>query len=195
MLTLTPLDPLLCREVLIEWLTREEWPFHVNRRLTPEQVIGFIDQGLFAPPENLAFWISTGSDHRIGMLRVFELDEEGEDAPRFDLRLLSPYRDHGFGKAAVVAVTNLVFNNQPKLQRFEATTRDDNHAMQRVLEATGFIKEGQLRRAWPSLDGQLHDTLLYSILRCDWLSQCTSVPAFGGPFQTSRRGDNDGGTS
>lgn len=177
MLKFSMVDTLHDRDALASWLAGQEWPFHANRRLTPEQVHAFIDEGVFGAPESALFWISTGEDQKVGLLRVFDLDEEGEDAPRFDLRISEAYRNKKIGREAVRWMTDYLFRNWPSLQRIEGTTRHDNFAMQRVFLSSGFVKEGHLRGAWQSADGSRHDTLLYAIIRRDWLSgSSTPVP-------------------
>jgi RimJ/RimL family protein N-acetyltransferase len=55
------------------------------------------------------------------------------------------------------------------LHRIEATTRGDNVAMMTVLERCRYVREGVLREAWRSENGERHDTMVYGLLRRDWL--------------------------
>ena len=162
------------RDDLIAWLAGEEWPFHANRHLTSEQIARFIDEGLFDTPGTETFWISTIADKRVGLLRIFDMDDLGEDTPRFDIRITRGHRNQRIGREVVRWTTQYLFHRSPALQRIEGTTRSDNVAMQRVFTSSGFVKEGHLRRAWKSADGSFHDTFLYAIIRDDWTSGVTT---------------------
>jgi RimJ/RimL family protein N-acetyltransferase len=178
MIRMVPVDVAGDRECLCDWLAHEEWPFHANRQLTSEQVSHFVDEGLFNAPGTEAFWISTTMAERVGLIRIFDLDDSGEDTPRFDLRIGQRYRNQHVGRQVVRWMIKYLFDRWPKLRRIEGTTRHDNFAMQRLFLRCGFVKEGYLRRAWQSADGSIHDTLLYAVLREDWLSgSVTNIPA------------------
>lgn len=174
MLRMDRVDELRDRNDLSAWLIGEEWPFHVNRQLTLEQVTRFVDEGLFSAPGTETFWISTNAAGRVGLLRIFDMDELGEDTPRFDLRIIQQHRNQRVGREAVRWVIGYLFTRWPALQRIEGTTRSDNVAMQKVFATSGFVKEGHLRRAWQSADGSVHDTFLYAIIREDWSSGVTT---------------------
>jgi hypothetical protein len=54
-----------------------------------------------------------------------------------------------------------------EMMRIQATTDTRNLASQKVLEKTGFKKEGTLRK-YMFVRGELRDQYLYSILREEW---------------------------
>jgi RimJ/RimL family protein N-acetyltransferase len=158
------------RDELSAWLTQDEWPFHANLRLTTEQVEQFIDDGLFDGPGIESFWISYGDYGRVGLLRIFDMDPLGQDAPRFDIRIGRRFRNREIGRQAVLWMTDYLFGRWPLLERIEGTTRGDNIAMQTVFVRCGFVKEGHLRRAWRSADNSIYDAIIYAIIRSDWSS-------------------------
>lgn len=135
---------------VVEFLTGEEWPFHVVPRPTEAAVraMSFTD----------AFWIGD-----VGLLRLFDL---ADGTPMFDLRVRSAARGRGVGTAAVRWLTGHVFGNYPA-DRIEGTTRQDNHAMRRIFEKSGWAKESHYRAAWPGAD-RVHDSVGYAVLRRDW---------------------------
>ncbi|MFK9098518.1 GNAT family N-acetyltransferase [Pseudomonas guariconensis] len=175
MANFTPLGKAGVSEDLITWLMSEEWPFHVNRNLTYDKVRDFVGNFILSPSDYQAFWISDAGEPRVGLLMIFDMDDIEDGAPRFDLRIRAQYRGRGLGTLAVHWMTDYLFAGWPSLRRIEGTTRGDNVAMQRVFTKNGFVKEGCLRKAWPSSDGVFYDTFLYAILREEW---CAGTDAF-----------------
>ncbi len=116
-------------------------------------------------------WIyRAGQEERIGLIRLFDLQDIGSGSPLFDLRILERYRGQGVGNKAVAWLTRFAFETWPELNRIEGTTRVDNMAMRAIFQKCGYVKEGHYRKTWPAIDGQKVDTVQYSILREDWIS-------------------------
>lgn len=143
---------------LLEFLTGEEWPFHVVSRIYPGDVRDRFSTGAYDD----SFWV-VDNGVRIGLIRLMDLND---GTPLFDLRISSPARGRGAGTAAVRWLTEHIFTNHDT-NRIEGTTREDNHAMRRVFDKAGYVKESHYRDAWPGQDG-LHDSVGYAILRRDW---------------------------
>ncbi|MCO5170545.1 MAG: GNAT family N-acetyltransferase [Planctomycetes bacterium] len=163
------------RAALIELLAGDDWPFHGRRRPTPAQAAQAIDDGLYGGAgvgDARAFWLVRAGDP-VGLVTLRELDDP---TPVFDLRVRSPWRGQGLGRAAVRWLAEHVFTATDKL-RLEAHTRADNVAMRRVLRACGWVKEAHHRRAWPDDAGTWHDAVAYAVLKDDWLrGAATPVP-------------------
>lgn len=157
-------------DFLISWLTNEEWPFHSFSKVSSERVSELISKGFYSGPDNQAFWILKDDQEKVGMIRLFDLDDIGYGSPLFDLRILNRYRGQGIGKQAVKWLTDYLFNSWSNLSRIEGTTRVDNHSMRAIFRKSGYVKEGHYRKAWPTNDGQKVDTVQYAILREDWIS-------------------------
>jgi RimJ/RimL family protein N-acetyltransferase len=87
----------------------------------------------------------------------------------FDLRIAQGHRRRGLGRQAVRWLTDHLFTTQDLLHRIEATTKDDNVAMQAVFAHCGYRLEGRLLEAWRNADGTRADTLIYGILRGEWV--------------------------
>ena len=83
------------REELVEFLCNDEWPFHGQRVLTPDDIVAMD----FSSPDVASFWIV---DHRqtVGLVRLLDLGDIGEGVPLFDLRVASRHRGCGFGMRA-----------------------------------------------------------------------------------------------
>ncbi len=146
---------------LISLLTNDEWPFH-GRRVVDADAVDGID---FSGSDVESYWIV--DDDTVGLLRLFDLDDIGQGAPQFDLRIVSEHRNRGYGAHATKWLVTHLFDAYPELHRIEANTRGDNTAMQRALSTAGFTQEGRLRSSWWSEDDTRFDTLVYGILRTD----------------------------
>jgi len=151
-------------QALAEFLTSDEWPFHAGPNQTQEGAITRIASGEFDGDHDRTYWIVVGGA-RVGIIHVEDL---GDGNPLFDLRLRSSHRGQGLGTATVRWLTATLFDEFPDLNRIEATTRQDNVAMRRVLVKCGFTKEAHYREEWPSESGVQYDSIGYGILRSDW---------------------------
>lgn len=153
------------RDRLVGFLCSERWPFHGRPRLNPADV----DEMEFEPPDVESYWVVDGSQ-TIGLARVLDLDDIGDGAVQFDLRIAARYRGVGHGGEVTRWLVRQCFERHRDLHRIEAHTRDDNVAMQRALAGAGFVHEGTLRESWAGDDGRRFDTFVYGLLRRDWLS-------------------------
>jgi len=158
-------------ENLINFLSSYNWPFHSSPKLTKEKLRQQLESGYFNG-EGKRTYLILDDDNIIGVIYVFDLGEDIKDdeTPLFDIKISDDYRGKGIGKSAVKWLCDFIFTNYPKKLRFEATTRVDNIAMRKVLEACGFLKEAHYRLAWPDTYGNRYDCAGYSLLKEDWLS-------------------------
>lgn len=165
-ITLTRLDPLGAdRAELVDFMTRNEFPFHMRSRPTREDVETAIDEGAYRDDDNDSFWVDSQEHGRIGFLRFEDLSEP---APLFDLRLDGPWRGRGLAAAVLRAAAERVFATMPEVTRFEGQTRDDNIAMRRVFVRCGWSKEAHYRESWPVEGASPRASVAYSILRREW---------------------------
>jgi [ribosomal protein S5]-alanine N-acetyltransferase len=77
-----------------------------------------------------------------------------------------PYAGRGHMTAAVRAVISFVFDSL-ELHRLEAACLPNNAASVRLLERTGFRREGVARR-YLKINGVWQDHLLYALIEDDW---------------------------
>lgn len=73
---------------------------------------------------------------------------------------------NGLMHQAVAAVIDWTFLHCP-IDRIHAYVRFDNERSQKLLERSGFVREGCLR-SFRICRGQPHDFYLYALLRADW---------------------------
>jgi len=162
---------------LLQFLTSEEWPFHGNTRLLPEKAAKMIQDGLFEGSNNRTFWIHDNAGEKIGLIRLFDLDDIEDGVPLFDLRLKARARGKGHGKVALQWLTDYFFETWPELDRVEGNTRSDNSAMKKLFRSCHYAKEGHFRRAWRNANGTALDSIHFAILRDDWKNKkVTPVP-------------------
>jgi len=81
-------------------------------------------------------------------------------------RLIPHERNKGYGAEAVSIMVDFLFLSK-KIVRIQAKSNPRNVASQRVLEKTGFKREGLIRKD-VFIRGQWQDGVLYSILREEW---------------------------
>ncbi len=175
-ISLRRLDPTAThdRADLIDFMTGNEFPFHVRAHPTRAQIEAGIATGAYRDDDNDSYWLEHDRHGRVGFLRLEDLSD---DAPLFDLRLATAWRGMGFGRYAVRAATDHVFTTMPRVRRFEAQTREDNIAMRRTLLRCGWVKEAHYRDAWPVPGARPLASVAYAILRRDWQTgETTPVP-------------------
>ena len=163
-------------EVLLDFLTRQHWSFHVGSSLTGADVEARITSGGFSGETTRTFWALEGAE-RIALVR---LEDVGDGDPLFDLRVDQDHRGRGVGAAVVRWLTGYLFDELPDVGRIEAQTRCDNSAMRAVLQRCGYVKEAHHRRAWPGAAGEVHDGIGYAILRQDWVTGTTTPVQWDG---------------
>ncbi|ASK65985.1 GNAT family N-acetyltransferase [Brachybacterium avium] len=162
----TRLDPVgEDHDALVEFMTRNEFPFHGRPHPRAADVETAIRDGAYRDEDNDSFWIDHRELGRIGFLRLEDLSD---DAPLFDLRLDAPFRGRGLGADVLKAATDHVFRTLADVQRFEGQTREDNLAMRRTFVRCGWLKEAHYREAWPVDGGAPLASVAYGILRRDW---------------------------
>lgn len=83
----------------------------------------------------------------------------------------------GLMRDAVAAVLRWSFE-QNLVDRVHAFVRVDNNRSSRVMERSGFVREGRLR-SYRVCRGQAHDFYIYGLLRSDWVAAQKSAPTGG----------------
>lgn len=175
-ITFVRLDPTGSdRAELVDFMTRNEFPFHVRIRPTREQVEAAIAEGAFRDEDNASFWIEHDEHGRIGFLRLEDLTD---GAPLFDLRLDAPFRERGLGQEILRVAADHVFTTMPEVNRFEGQTREDNIAMRKTFLRCGWVKEAHYRQGWPVEGGEPVASVAYGLLRQDWESGQTTTFAW-----------------
>lgn len=161
------------REDLADFMASEEWEYRSVPSVSRDEVIARVDSGFFSRKDTRTFWIIGGEDHKIGIIRLYDLGDgiDDDETPLFDIRIGCSFRGRGVGKQAVKWLTNHVFTTYRNKKRIEATVRQDNLAMRRVLLQCGYVKEAHYRAAD---EGQRYGTVGYAILKRDWVTGTTT---------------------
>ena len=162
-------------DALVEFLSSNEWPFHMRLRPTQADARKRLEEGQYDPPENAAFWVVL-DDRRIGFAALEDLED---DAPLFDLRLAADARGRGLGVRVLHMLAAEVFERYPKVRRFEGQTREDNVAMRNTFLRAGWVKEAHYREGWPVEGSEPLASVAYAILRRDWETGMTTPVPWG----------------
>jgi RimJ/RimL family protein N-acetyltransferase len=149
---------------LVDFLTKETWPFHGQPNPTKESIGASFKKGFYTENGNQTFWITNNNNEKIGMIRLFDLEDP---TCLFDIRFKQAYRGEGLGVPSVKWLSEYVFVTYPHIIRVEGHTRSDNFAMRKTFFNSGFVKEAYHRHAWPQ-EKQLFDSVSYAMLRKDW---------------------------
>lgn len=80
--------------------------------------------------------------------------------------LIPNERSKGYGTEAVRTIVDYLFLSK-SIARIQAQTDEENKASQRILEKSGFKKEGVIRKSF-FFRGEYRDQALFSILREEW---------------------------
>jgi len=160
------------KDFLIDFLTSDIWEYHSDPIIDRSKIEERIEQDYYSSNKSKTFWIINEWNLRIGIVHVFDLVESNPDeTPLFDIRIKREFRDRGIGTKAVRWLIAHLFSNYPLLNRIEATTRQDNIAMRKILKKCGFVKEAHYREAWPAKDNIRFDCIGYGILKKDWMDK------------------------
>lgn len=151
---------------LIDLLTQETWPYHVNSHISADMAFNMTET-TFLGDNQETFWIIVDKK-KIGIIQIRDLDDVDDGSPIFDLRISASHRGHGVGRTAVQWINQHLFTRFDQLERIVATTRADNNAMRAVLCHCNYVQEGYFRRSWPDQSGYKHDSVFYAVLRSDW---------------------------
>ncbi|GAA1409446.1 hypothetical protein AUR04nite_24510 [Glutamicibacter uratoxydans] len=157
-------------DAVIEFLTKNKFPYHVRSEWTDDDAAKIVGDGRFWNASSQGYWIVDGHK-RLGMVSLEDLDD---DSPMFDLRLSEEHRGRGHGVDVLKALTDKVFTEMPEAIRFEGQTREDNIAMRRTFMKAGFLKEAHYRLGWPVGGGQFVSSVAYAMIRPDWKSGKTT---------------------
>jgi RimJ/RimL family protein N-acetyltransferase len=149
---------------LVEWLNEPEFlgeyqGLRQTSRTESEKI-------LESPLELKPFFIEKKDGTKIGFIVHFYVLHVAGKQLEIGYSLAPSGRGKGYCTEAVNLMVDYLFLSKESM-RIQAQTDTRNVASQRVLEKTGFKKEGTLRKNF-FMRGDWTDTLLYSILREEW---------------------------
>lgn len=126
----------------------------------------FQQTGLFQRESGLLLFETLTEQRVIGFVRFTLIPYPDHDLPHPEIGFGIPdasARGKGYAQEAIRLIVDYLFSGYP-IERISAFTDIENIPAQRVMERTGFCREGILRRAM-FRDGEWHDVALYGILR------------------------------
>ncbi len=108
------------------------------------------------------FFVEKNDGTKIGYITHFK----SKGCVGIGYMLVPKERGKGYGSEAVRLMVDYLFLGR-EIVRIQAETHPDNVASQKVLEKSGFTKEGLIRKSFFSR-GSYRDTAMWSILREEW---------------------------
>ncbi|KAG6766129.1 hypothetical protein POTOM_030196 [Populus tomentosa] len=105
-------------------------------------------------------------DRSIGYISISPESNDDRCRASFGYALAAEYWGQGIATIASKMAVSSVFQDLPYLVRLQALVEVENRSSQRVLEKTGFVKEGLLRK-YGYCKGEIRDMLVYSFLSTD----------------------------
>lgn len=162
-----------------EWPIIEEWGrsrealWGAFQRFQLDQVPllrqAYQQSGLLGRESGVLLIESLADQQVVGFVRYTLISFPDSDMPYPEIGFGIPAasaRGKGYAKEAVQLLVDYLFSGYPT-ERIAAFTDVENIPAQRVLEGSGFQREGLLRRAM-FRDGIWRDIAIYGILRREW---------------------------
>lgn len=150
---------------LLEWFNSPEFwgPYNSLTQITKAE----FEKGQESPRKPKDFFIQKKDGTRVGFIRHWDVipNRPELDGIEIGYALLPGERKKGYCQEAVDIILDFLFLSTT-VYRIQALTDTMNVASQRVLERSGFQREGTLRGYFTR--GNRTDCFLYSILRDEW---------------------------
>jgi RimJ/RimL family protein N-acetyltransferase len=150
--------------LIAEWISKPESLGEYNPLMQVSKTE--VEKMLEIPNEPKTFFIEKKDGTKIGFVQHFYTLQGLSKQLEIGYGLQPNERGRGYCTEAVNLMLDYLFLSTENV-RIQALTDTRNVASQRVLEKTGFKKEGTLRKnffAW----GEWRDDFIYSILREEW---------------------------
>ncbi len=138
---------------------RDAFPFPYRL----EDAVTFIEKVKVEQTRGLVLGIDIAGE-AVGAIGVHPLDDVYRRSAEVGYRLAEPFFGRGIMSLAVPAVCEQAFSKDRDLVRLQANVFGWNPSSARVLEKSGFEREGVLRQS-VFKDGVLADSWLYARLR------------------------------
>lgn len=149
----------------MEWLTDEKvskfcsWDTYTSK----EAAMKYLTYQVIPHPWYRAICIK---DKPVGSISISPFSGNNSCRAELGYVLASKYWGKGIVTKAVKMAASNIFVEWPNLERLEALVDVDNIGSQKVMEKSGFTKEGVLRKFWIH-KGKPIDMVMYSLLSTD----------------------------
>lgn len=164
------------RTVNLRVLDREDYPLlrdwfnqpDVFGRFNPLHQMTLDEIGkIFASPHEMRLSIVEDKEgHKVGFIGHFYVLHPASKQLELSYTLIPSERGKGYGTEALGMMVDFLFLTKDTV-RIQAQTDPMNLPSQKVLEKTGFKREGVLRKAF-FIRGGWTDSWIYSLLREEW---------------------------
>jgi len=151
--------------LIAEWFSNPEFmgEYNVLRQWSGVDAEWFIGKNQF---EMKLFIIEKKDGTKIGYINHFHVLHPDRWFHEIGYALIPNERNKGYCSEATKLMVDYLFLSED-IDRIQAQTDIRNAGSQKVLERTGFKKEGRIRKAFFTT-GCYRDYYLYSILREEW---------------------------
>ena len=148
-------------------LIEADFPRTLAGNASPESAESYVRLSIsdWLLQKNYLFGIwETGSEELIGIIRLFELEW---DIPKAEIAYFIDHKVYNQGLMSEVMQAILPFCfEELHLNRLFARTATDNYNSQRLLRKSGFLREGDARRAFRrQTTGELIDIMLFGMTK------------------------------
>jgi len=178
MVIMKPISQKEINEHYISWLNNPETNKFLevrHKKQSIEDVINYINI-LRTKPCCELFAVFTKKEHiHIGNVAITHYNPDNQGYAIYGLLIGDPRaRMLGLGGEVTVLIIEYLFRN-PDIRRIQGGVIADNYSAWRVLESSGFKREGVLRKHAVLLSGKICDIYIYGMLREEWLSNRAKV--------------------
>ena len=151
--------------LFVEWVNIPEvfGEYNPLRQISRAEIEKDYDKGTL---ELTDFIIEKKDGSKVGLICHFTLTHPVGKMLEIGYSLVPSERGKGYGTDAVGIMVDFLFLSK-SIERVQACTDARNVASQRVLEKSGFKREGTMRK-YLFIRGEWRDAYLYSILREEW---------------------------
>jgi len=151
--------------LIAEWFSNPEFmgEYNVLRQWSRVDAEWFLGKNQF---EMKLFIIEKKDGTKIGYINHYHILHPDRWFHEIGYALISSERNKGYCSEAAKLMVDYLFLSED-IDRIQAQTDTRNVGSQKVLERTGFKKEGRIRKAFFTT-GRNRDYYLYSILREEW---------------------------
>ena len=149
---------------LKEFLTSQTWEFYEEEQITEESFNTKMSKNHFRN-DSTKTYLCYENGCLLGCMRYFDLENVDDDFPMFDIKIHESSRGKGVGTFLLNQTLGLIFKEYSNIFRIEATTREDNVAMQKLFEKCGFNIWGKSSKSWKKNSGEFVSTFHYEKFR------------------------------
>lgn len=151
-------------EDLKKFLSSQVWKFYEEENISITSINNKLEKNHFLNTKTKTY-LCYENNELLGMIRYFDLEDIDDEIPMFDIKVNEKSRGKGIGTYLLLNSLKIIFEKYSKIQKIEATTREDNIAMQKLFEKCNFKLWGKSSKSWKTLTGDFMQTYHYELLK------------------------------